>query len=144
MPSPPPAHQRRHPRPSRNQRIARQAGRQNQAQNRDSSHLSADNSAFLELASLQFEALARQTASRQSASRHRSRSVSPLPDVVVPNPSHAPLAVFDLDLDLRSLLAGLTVPEAPLLQSSAVNLRPVVDPLLIPAQTLPTLGTRSP
>jgi hypothetical protein len=79
MPSPPPAHQRRHPRPSRNQRIARRAGRQNQAQNRDSSHLSADNSAFLELASLQFEALARQTASRQSASRHRSRSVSPPP-----------------------------------------------------------------
>jgi hypothetical protein len=72
MPTPPPSHQRRQPRPTRNQRIARRTARQNQA--RDTHRLSADNSAFLELASLQFEALARQTNNR-----HRSRSVSPAP-----------------------------------------------------------------
>jgi hypothetical protein len=84
MPSPPPAHQRRHPRPSRDQRIARRAARQTQTRN--SSRLSADNSAFLELASLQFEALARQSASRQPPRslsppprRRFSRSRSPVP-----------------------------------------------------------------
>jgi hypothetical protein len=66
MPSPPPA-PRRYPRPTRNERIARRAAREGSSQNPP---LSADNSAFLQLASLQFEALAR-------SSRRRSRSASP-------------------------------------------------------------------
>jgi hypothetical protein len=68
MPSPPPA-PRRYPRPTRNERIARRAAREGSS--RDSPR-SADNSAFLQLASLQFEALAR-------TNRRRSRSVSPPP-----------------------------------------------------------------
>jgi hypothetical protein len=75
MPSPPPA-PRRYPRPTRNERIARQAARE--VSSRDPPR-SADNSAFLQLASLQFEALAR-TNHRRSRSvsphRRRSRSVS--------------------------------------------------------------------
>jgi hypothetical protein len=71
MPSPPPA-PRRHPRPTRNQRIARREARERQP--RDSPR-STDNSAFLQLASLQFEALARQTTTRRI-----SRSRSPLRD----------------------------------------------------------------
>jgi hypothetical protein len=78
MPSPPPA-PRRYPRPTRNERIARRAAREGSA--RDPPR-SADNSAFLQLASLQFEALAR-TNRRFSRSaspptrHHRSRSLSP-------------------------------------------------------------------
>jgi hypothetical protein len=76
MPSPPPA-PRRYPRPTRNERIARRAAREGSS--RDSPR-SADNSAFLQLASLQFEALARTNRRRsRSASprRPRSRSFSP-------------------------------------------------------------------
>jgi hypothetical protein len=76
MPSPPPA-PRRYPRPTRNERIARRVAREGSS--RDSPR-SADNSAFLQLASLQFEALAR-TNRRRSCSasprRRRSRSFSP-------------------------------------------------------------------
>jgi hypothetical protein len=71
MPSPPPA-PRRHPRLTRNQRIARREARERQP--RDSPR-STDNSAFLQLASLQFESLARQTTTR-----HICRSRSPLRD----------------------------------------------------------------
>jgi hypothetical protein len=71
MPSPPPA-TRRYPRPTRNERIARRAAREGSS--RDPPR-SADNSAFLQLASLQFEALA-----RQSTARRISRSRSPLRD----------------------------------------------------------------
>jgi hypothetical protein len=71
MPSPPPT-TRRYPRPTRNERIARRAAREGSS--RDSPR-SADNSAFLQLASLQFEALARQTTTRRI-----SRSRSPLRD----------------------------------------------------------------
>jgi hypothetical protein len=76
MPSPSPA-PRRYPRPTRNERIARRAAREGSS--RDSSR-SADNSAFLQLASLQFEALARtnRRCSRSaSPRRRRSRSFSP-------------------------------------------------------------------
>jgi hypothetical protein len=66
MPSPPPA-PRRYPRPTRNERIARRAAREGSSREPPRS---ADNSAFLQLASLQFEALAR-------TNRRRSRSVSP-------------------------------------------------------------------
>jgi hypothetical protein len=83
MPSPPPFHRRRHPRPTRNQRVARRTAQQ--AHSREAPR-SANNSAFLELASLQFEALARQTANRRHSRsvsppprRRRSRSLSPLP-----------------------------------------------------------------
>jgi hypothetical protein len=68
MPSPPPA-PRRYPRPTRNERIARRAAREGSSREPPRS---ADNSAFLQLASLQFEALAR-------TNRRRSRSVSPPP-----------------------------------------------------------------
>jgi hypothetical protein len=68
MPSPP-STPRRYPKPTRNQRVARREAREHSS--RDSAR-SADNSAFLQLASLQFEALAR-------TNRCRSRSVSPPP-----------------------------------------------------------------
>jgi hypothetical protein len=76
MPSPSPA-PHSYPRPTRNERIARRAAREGSS--RDSPR-SADNSAFLQLASLQFEALARTNRRRsRSASprRPRSRSFSP-------------------------------------------------------------------
>jgi hypothetical protein len=66
MPSPPPA-PRRYPRPTKTERIARREAREGSA--RDPPR-SADNSVFLQLASLQFDALAR-------TNRRRSRSASP-------------------------------------------------------------------
>jgi hypothetical protein len=82
MPSAPPA-PRRHPRPTKNQRIARREARE--AAPRDSP-LSTNHAAFLQLASLQFQALARQTAARRVSRsrspprehRRRIRSRSPL------------------------------------------------------------------
>jgi hypothetical protein len=78
MPSPPPA-PRRYPRPTRTERIARRAAREGSA--RDPPRLT-DNSAFLQLASLQFEALDRSNRRRSCSvspppRRHRSRSLSP-------------------------------------------------------------------
>jgi hypothetical protein len=76
MPPSPPA-TRRYPRPTRNERIARRAAREGSS--RDPPR-STDNSAFLQLASLQFEALARATRRRsrsESPRRRPSRSFSP-------------------------------------------------------------------